>query len=293
MELFYREEHLSCPYYDKEARPVFEIHELEAGATFSEHARLCKIIFVLEGEMQYSEGLTDCGRVSRGQLFLLPPDRNFIVTAITGLKVLIVRLKQIIRFCECFATDELIRTASGDIEELIRPQTPSQMPIERALKIFADSMELSLQQGFRCSNYFKTKVWELFYLFRAFYTKQQLAGFFSQMLRGDAGFYYRVKQNYRNYRTVAELAAALNMSPGNFERHFKKVFGMPAYHWMVEKKAAHIHQALRMEDTPIKELALRFGFTSKSTFSAFCRKNLGQPPGMIRKIGIEKEDSAN
>lgn len=288
MRLFNRKDHFSCPYYDKGARPVFEIHELKKGEAYSEHAKLCKIIFVLEGEMQYTEGLSVCGEVKQGQLFLLPPDRHFVVNVMSDLKVLIVRLRQIIRFCECFAPEELMQTPAGNMEELIAQNAPAQMPINSSLNIFAHSMELSLRQGFRCSNYFKTKTRELFYLFRAFYSKQQLAVFFSQMLRDDAGFYYLVKQNYRKYKTVAEFATGLNMSLSNFEKHFKKVFGMPAYHWMVEKKATDIHQALRMEDTPIKELAQRFGFTTKSTFSAFCRKNLGQPPGMLRK-NIEKE----
>ena len=287
MELLYREEHIICPYYEKSHRPVFELYTLSEGESFSEHARLCKIIFVLEGEMQYCEGPDNCGDVKQGYIFLLPPDKHFIITALTGLKVLVIRLRQVVRFCECFATEELMQPLYNTHRQ---GAIPNLLPSNEAMDVYARSMVMSLEKGLRCSNYFKGKVKELFYFFRAFYSKQELAAFFSQMLHPDAGFYYLVMQNYRKYKTASDLAAGLNMSLGTFEKHFKKVFSMPAYRWMAAQKAKDIHQALRMEETPIKELAQRFGFATKSTFSAFCRKNLGYPPGSIRKENSRKRE---
>jgi methylphosphotriester-DNA--protein-cysteine methyltransferase len=75
----------------------------------------------------------------------------------------------------------------------------------------------------------------------------------------------------------------MNMTLRCFEKRFKTVFGMPAYRWMARQKAAGIYDALCTGDTPLKELAIRFGFSTKASFNDFCCKNLGAAPGTIRK----------
>jgi AraC-like DNA-binding protein len=160
-----------------------------------------------------------------------------------------------------------------------------------SVELYTESLRLCMEKGLRCKYYFETKIRELFYLFRAFYTKKELALFFQDVLETDSYFFYFIKRNYHSHKTVTELAAAMNMSIQCFEKKFKAAFEIPAYKWMTQQRAMDIYNALSNEQSPLKELASRFGFASKSSFSDFCRKNLGKTPGQIRKnIYLYRDD---
>jgi AraC-like DNA-binding protein len=285
MDLLYKEEHQACIYYDNSPRPAIGIENLHGGQPFDGQSRQCKIVFLLEGELTYMWDGSPHRQMVKGQMLLLPPDRHFSLDAGDRARILVVRLEQDIRFCECYLAESLLRQAgemNGSADN--SPRECFLLEMNPAMEIYAEGLQAALENGLCCKCYFETKTRELFYLFRAFYPKKELALFFKEMLHPDAYFFYFVRRNSLNYKTVTELAGAMNMSLQCFEKQFKTVFGMPAYRWMASRKAASIYSALYGEQTPLKELASRFGFSSKSSFSDFCRKNLGKTPGEIRKI---------
>lgn len=285
MELLYREEHLACLYHDNSFRPAIELREIHPARHFDEQSRQCKIVFLLEGELSYAHDGSVQAQMEKGQMLLLPPDRRFSLRSQGQARILVIRLGQDIRFCECYLVESLLRQA-GTIPATGTAETPPEtflLHMNHAVEAFAHSLLPCLEAGLRCKYYFETKTRELFYLFRAFYTKQELALFFREMLHSDSYFFYFVKRNRQNYKNVTSLAAAMNMTLHSFEKRFKAVFDMPAYKWMTGLKAADIYNALCTGQTPLKELASQFGFSSKSSFSDFCRKNLGNTPGRIRE----------
>lgn len=284
MELLYAQEHLSCLHYDKTDKPAIEVREIAKGYPFDEQSPQCRIVFLLEGCLECSRGNAIEAQPAAGQVLLLPPDKRFRLAAPDRAKVLIIRLGEAIRFCECYLAENL-RQEGGLLNQHIGKEGHSRflLDMNSLLQGYTQGLAVCVEKGLRCKYYFEAKTRELFYLFRAFYCKQELALFFRDMLHSDAYFYYFVERNHRNYRTVAGLAAAMNMTVRTFEKHFKAVFSMPAYKWMTQRKAGDIYNALRAGQVPLKELASQFGFASKSSFSDFCKKNLGKTPGQVRE----------
>ncbi|MDR1344282.1 MAG: helix-turn-helix domain-containing protein [Tannerellaceae bacterium] len=280
MELLYREEHLTCLHYDNNPGPAIELKEITGGLVLNKHPRRNIIVFLLEGELAYMRDGFPPGRMEKGRMLLLPPEKQTGFAAVQRAKVLIIRLNNEIRFCECYLEGNLLRETAGTEGQ---HQEPFTLRMNPAMEAYVESLLLCLEKGLKCEYYFSTKIRELFYLFRAFYTKRELALFFQDVLETDSYFFYFVKRNHRDHGTVTGLATAMNMSLQSFEKQFKTVFGMPAYQWMIQQKAGDIYNALCSGQIPLKELAYRFGFASKSSFSDFVRKNLGTPPGEIRK----------
>lgn len=285
MDLLYKNEHLSCVNYDKGPRPAIEIKELTGEQFIEGHAVHGKILFLLEGELTCSFGDFNGCNIPQRQMLYLPSDYSFTFRSTQKVRFMIIRLLRKIQFCECYLLESLTRqTAKIDTN---RPDTTGEKPfllkMNRGIDVYTDSLILFMSKGLCCKYYFETKTKELFYLLRAFYPKEELACFFRTALSMDSFFSYFVSHNYHKYRTLSEMAEAMNMTLSGFEKRFKKVFGTSGCKWINEHKAKKIYHAVCNEQTPLKELSTRFGFSSKSTFSDFCKKNLGETPGKIRK----------
>lgn len=83
--------------------------------------------------------------------------------------------------------------------------------------------------------------------------------------------------------TGEELARACCMSETAFRRRFKQEFGEPVSEWLRRQRMARIERMLRDPAIPLWQVAEHSGFNMASTFSDFCRRNFGMPPGQMRK----------
>ena len=274
MKLLYRKEHTTCIYYDNGAQ--ITVKKIYKGQPFDGYSQQCKIVLVLDGNVTYKLRGLVLTELQEGQMLLIAPDKHFSISTKDAAKLLIVTLTQLSGLCECFPLENLLVHRDENRQEI------TVLEANEAIDTFVTGLTTSIKQGLRCKYYLEIKTKELFYLLRAFYTKEQLAHFFSEMLHADAHFYYFVKQNYKNINSIPEFAKKVDMKQLTFEKKFKEVFGVPPYKWIIEQKSKEIHHALCTGNTPLKELAAQFGFSSKSSFSDFCKKNLGAPPGLIR-----------
>lgn len=291
MKLLYKEEHLVCTNYDIGPRPIIEVKDINKKNPFSGLSNISKIVFILEGDLHFSCGAFPQIGIDTGKMLFIPPNKQFTLKTEGQAKILIIRISQILRFCECYLIESLLHQTRDTIIQAKPNHGIFFMPINEVISLYISGLRLAVEQDVRCKYYFETKIKELFYLFRNFYTKEELSMFFREILNTDPYFFYFVKYNYRNYKTASEFASDMNMTLQSFEKRFKSVFNTPAYRWMKEQKVSDIHQAICTEDTPLKELAVRFGFSSKSSFSDFCKKNMGVSPGQIReKMYFNKND---
>lgn len=288
MDIIYKKEHMECPNYQVTLPHSIEVKEITDKQGFDEPSPHCRIVITLEGGLSYllDEGdLKNRGRMKERQILLLPPNRAFKLTTSRRSKLLIIQLKEVLRFCEGYSIEKLTHQTDdlflGSEEK--SKQKSHLLSVNEGLESYLSGVLLCISKGFYCKSFFDLKIKEFFYLLRAFYTKEKLALFFREILSADTCFSSFVICNHHKYNTVSKLSAAANMTPWSFEKQFKKVFSMPAYQWMKEHKAKGIYQAICTERTPLKELAIRFGFSSKSSFSEFCRKNIGETPGQLRR----------
>lgn len=132
--------------------------------------------------------------------------------------------------------------------------------------------------------YMSFKVFELCMILRAGYTVKEASAFFAPVMSRDHSFTDFVMENYLRVSTVGELVAMSPYSLSAFKRHFHKSFGGESpYGWMMRQKAARILHLLKDSRLSIKEISTGSGFRTLPQFTAFCSRNLGAPPGALRR----------
>lgn len=285
MSLLCKTKNWVCPHYDSNPRPTIEIKKISANNLFEELPIYSKIIFLLEGQLTYSFGIFNNCIMSEKQILFLPPNYHFTFKAIDQVHILIIRLSHKIQFCETYSIDNLdYKYSNVNIDGGNADSAKSfLLEMNQEVDSYINNLLFFVQKGLYCEYYFETKVKELFYLLRAFYTKKELANFFRKALGMDANFSFLILNNYHKYKTLSDMAADMNMTLSGFEKRFKKAFGTSACKWVNQHKAKKIYHAICNDQSTFKELSDLFGFSSQSAFNDFCKKNLGMPPGKIRE----------
>ena len=72
-------------------------------------------------------------------------------------------------------------------------------------------------------------------------------------------------------------------SLSGFQKRFKKVFGVSAYHWMKDVRSKSIYHQINSTEKSFKEISDEYGFSSPSHFNDFCKVHFGTTPGRIRR----------
>ncbi len=106
-----------------------------------------------------------------------------------------------------------------------------------------------------------------------------------KILPPDERFRQTVFDCWNEVKTVAELATRTNYSTSGFIKRFKRIFGESPYRWMSHRKAAAILADITEGNTPLKEVAARYNFSSYQHFADFCKTQYGVPP---TRIGAEE-----
>lgn len=116
-----------------------------------------------------------------------------------------------------------------------------------------------------------------------FYSKEELAKFFSQHSALTCEFSNYIVTNGHRYHTISELAKDMNYSVSGFDKKFKRVFGVSGYKWLKKQKAKRVLESIYSDDLSFKQIADSFDFSSESYFYEFCKAEFGKTPGQIRK----------
>ena len=74
------------------------------------------------------------------------------------------------------------------------------------MKKFMDLLACYIGDGVNCIHFHKLKLRELFWLFRFYHPKMELASFFYTVISDDHDFKNRVLKNYRDNIGIKELA---------------------------------------------------------------------------------------
>ncbi len=282
-KLLYPQEHFSCFNYEKGQNAQLEILERSAGQAFVRNLVDTEIVFLISGKFLLSYGKLVKEEITEGKIMLFPPGSHVQAEVVEDVHFIICRIRDVVQLCECMSLERLHNEAGAIPEGFHMLDTNDR--VSRFIELFVDCVD----DGLRCTYYFATKMKEFFFLLRAYYTKEQLAGFFAPMLGKDAQFMNLMYRSYRNVKSVQELADLSNYSLSGFKKQFHRVFGTSASDWMSDQKATRVFQDLNNSSYSIKELAEKHGFSSVAAFSTFCQGKFGMPPGKIR-LNVEKID---
>lgn len=83
--------------------------------------------------------------------------------------------------------------------------------------------------------------------------------------------------------TVADLAAAANMSPSAFAQRFRNLIGLPPLDYLARWRMQSAVRVLRTTDRTVASIAAGFGYASESAFSNAFKRVTGRSPSHFRR----------
>jgi AraC-like DNA-binding protein len=274
--------HLNCPYYQKKDCPMFEIISHRKGVEISQSMNMPTLVFVVEGEIEFSFGSNTGLTAHRDEFFMLPADTDFSV-----------------RFRETASLICFFIAADTDFCWRIR-QKLSGYPSHAAghnlilssidtIRNFIDVFLAITGKGILCVKYLNCQICALLDLICVFYPAESLVDFFEPLRSFAFGhginFKQEVLKNRNKLFRVSEFAASTHMSHAAFRRKFVRIFGTNPHEWINHERMQLIEQELKYGILSLQQLAQKAGFASAAEFYAFCRKHLGRTAAEIRKEG--------
>jgi AraC-like DNA-binding protein len=281
MELLYKQEHLTCYNYEKGERPTIQKVSMKKGQSWNIFSIDNKVIFMLEGTLLFSFGDIIDKSIHKDKMMLIPAGSQMKSQAQEDVTFIVIRLHNTKHLCDCFSLDLLLKEDNKGLK-------PGHyyLDINERVESFLSFLDTCMSDGLKCTYYFELKSKEFYFLLRAYYTKKDLLSFFYPLLSHDLSFSEYVVKNHNKAKTVLELAGLMNYSLSGFQKRFKKVFGVSAYHWMKDERSKSIYHQINSTDKSLKEISDEYGFSSPSHFNDFCKANFGSTPGIIRRKKI-------
>ena len=132
---------------------------------------------------------------------------------------------------------------------------------------------------------------ELFFLLIYYHPVCELSRLFQPLFNREQDFRQQVGLYYRQVNTVAELGKVLGYSQSTLNRLFHRTFGMAAYQCIQLQKAGKIKACLADRSLSFKTIRTRFGFTSPSHLTKFCKNYFGATPSELRKAATSEKDA--
>lgn len=88
------------------------------------------------------------------------------------------------------------------------------------------------------------------------------------------------------------LASKAGLSPYYFLRLFASETGFTPHQYLINTRINAAKFLLRSPDIPVKDISVRTGFTSESTFCTCFKKNEGMTPGQYRSSVLNRQESS-
>ncbi|MFT3995574.1 MAG: AraC family transcriptional regulator [Dysgonomonas sp.] len=286
MAILHSKEHFSCLNYDTGKDSIIQKIVLKKGQNWNFTSQKNKIVLLTSGSLNFSFGEYSDRNISKGQILAFPANYNFSSEALEDSVVITMRTTAQMSLCDGYVMDNLLAEKKDDFEFDL-----TLLEMKDIVCLYAQSLESYLDDDFRCYYLFEMKIKEFFYLLRGYYTKDELLSFFYLTLTNDNSFSDFIQVNYHKAKTVQELADLANYSLSGFQKRFKRVFGVSAYHWMQEKRSKNILHEINNRSKSLKEISNDYGFSSPSHFNDFCKEYFGTTPGKIRKQGMTNINS--
>nr|WP_246407846.1 AraC family transcriptional regulator [Microvirga lupini] len=92
-----------------------------------------------------------------------------------------------------------------------------------------------------------------------------------------------IDDNIHRQITLAELAAAANLSAFHFARRFKAATGQTPLRFIAERRVVEAKKRLRSGVMPLAQVALECGYTGQSHFTTAFKAVTGVTPGIYRR----------
>lgn len=279
MSILYIDEHFACSNYTSDFYSGFAYYNvIENDFFYPIEKKYHCILFILEGKVNI---FIDNQKyiLKKGFSILVPSDSKFYLEAASNTSFITNYFDSPIDLCEKIALESLISTHSSTFKIPI-------LKFKKAHRSFLLSLKSYLKDGVSCKHFHAMKEKEMFFIFRYYYTKDEILFFFRSIVSKNLDFKNIVLQNYKNVTSIKELAKKCNYSLSSFNRHFKNDFGENPYIWLQKQKLEHIKVRLKNKQISLNQIVDEFNFSSPSHLTSFCKRHLRMSPSEYRNLNL-------
>lgn len=276
--LLYIDEHLSCRHYMNKVNRGLKYLEMDKGTqTKYDNIESNYLLFITEGKIRICSGQHQARLLSEGEIVMLPRTSRIKLEAVTSCNFLSL----------CFSTpqspcDKLVLESLSDLCNKIKynlDTVKAKYPLDEYIKVIT----YLLKNGMNCIHLHDLIEKQIFFIFRGFYAKEELASLFYPIIAKDVDFKDFIINNYRDITEINELIELSNVSRSKFFIMFKDVFGMTAKQWLLKQKDEMIKEAINDPNVTVKYLIDKFSFASQSHITTYFKAHFGSTPGEMIK----------
>lgn len=272
-------EHVACSHYlDKNQVRFLHLSLTQVTPLDPGRSESCMLFFLISGSCRVETSELDNPiEVQSGKMLFIPAGSCLKAFGAPEGECLLLRFTEF-SFCENLTLQNLAQQIGSVMPEF----TP--YPIAPPLAAFLGNMIFYTDNQINCSHLQQIKQDECFILMRICYSKEMLARIFAPLLC-DENLLLKMKiQRFAaQTHTISDLATRCKMTEITMKRKIRKLFGIPAYRWMLRQRNRQILFDLRSGRTP-KEICFSYGYSSLSNFAAYCKRQFGLPPTQIIKL---------
>lgn len=268
----------SCSSNSTLPEPGFYLCNIKAGKTLViEQDEANRLLFLKSGSFIITSVERADYRVKEAHLLFLSRAHTYTIVAESDCEILVARFVM----GSLTAEGETYRTIASEVAKVAYRFTS--VPIISLLSDFVNSVIYYLEMGVDVKAMHRSKIEEMFVIFRHFYSREVFLRTFYSMFNNNMSFRTLVINNAPNAKNVEALAKMCGHSLSHFKLLFSQHFDQTPYVWMQQNRAVEISLLLNDTSIPIKSIIKKYGFTSHGHFSLFCRKFLGDTPRSLRR----------
>lgn len=276
-------DHVSCPHYLDKKEVKFLHLTITAEAPYSiEKVESFVLFFLLSGRCLVKTSEVDNPiDVQAGKMLFISAGGNLTISGAPVGECILLRFTEV-SFCDNLSLQNLAQQTG-----FIKPDFET-CPIAPPLMAFLHNIIFYTDNQVNCYHLQHIKQNECFILLRICYSKEMLARIFAPLLcEKDLILKMKIQRFASQIHTVTELADRCEMSEVKMKRKIRKLFGIPAYKWILRQRNRQILYDLRNGRTP-KEICFLYDYSSLSNFAAYCKRQFGLPPSRIIKLSVDE-----
>ena len=285
MALFNPPEHLSCHHYATHANSGWILVDGTEQQLHQGETEYHSILFCTKGSIRLATG-DDLCELQVGQMKFIPRGSAVHAYLSSDGELLSAYFDVIDFLCDKISLQQL-----KELKETVA-YNPNPLEVRGAIPSMLATLKVYLEDKALCAYLHELKVKELFWNLRAYYSREELAAFFSPEL-GVSKFHNEVINAFTCNIRVADLAERVYMATSTFYKQFREEFGEPPEQWIRTQSNKQILFLIQDYDLTIGEIATRLSFGSLSSFSRYCSKNFGYAPTALRQAlqnGVTSEE---
>lgn len=274
--LLYINEHLTCNNYMTDIGIGWIYDELAPGEQLMyEFTQNNHLLFFIEGSCELTCNQFINREFKAGEIVLIPR-----MSAIAGKVVSNLVFVDMAFMVPLSGCDKLGLQAFNSLCEQITYDFKP-LEIRYPLSEFLDLLIYCLRNGINCTHFHELKHKEVFFYFRGFYTKEELAELFYPLVAKSLDFKQFIYAKASECTSLAQLVELSGMSERSFYRKFVHEFNITPREWMQKQICQQIIQSITNPEIRINDIIDRFDFASPASFNRFCKRHFKLTPTQL------------